>query len=271
MPTLFGILNITEDSFSDGGRYLDPDAALAGARQLVADGAEIIDLGAAASNIDAKPIAPDEEIRRLAPVIASLQGDRVAVSVDSFAPETQRFALRAGVEYLNDIQGFPYPTLYPELAASHCRLVVMHAVHGRGRAQLMAVPPTEIWGRIEAFFTARIAVLEAGGVARNRLILDPGMGFFLGSEAAASLCVLRGLDRLKRRFGLPVLVSLSRKSFLAAVTGRQDPARRGAATLAAELYAAANGADYIRTHDPAALRDGLRVVAALSDKADAIQ
>jgi dihydropteroate synthase type 2 len=128
----------------------------------------------------------------------------------------------------------------------------------------MAVPPTEIWARIEAFFTARIAALEAGGVTRNRLILDPGMGFFLGSEAAASLCVLRGLDRLKRRFGLPVLVSLSRKSFLAAVTGRQDPTQRGAATLAAELYAAANGADYIRTHDPAALRDGLAVIAALS-------
>ncbi len=270
-PTLLGILNITEDSFSDGGHYLDPDAALAGAHRLAADGAEIIDLGAAASNIDAKPVAPDEEIRRLAPVIAALQRDRVAVSVDSFALETQRFALRAGVAYLNDIQGFPDPTLYPELAASNCRLVVMHAVQGRGRAQLMAVPPTEIWARIEAFFTARIAALEAGGVARGRLILDPGMGFFLGSEAAASLCVLRGLDRLKRRFGLPVLVSLSRKSFLAAVTGRQDPTQRGAATLAAELYAAANGADYIRTHDPAALRDGLRVVAALSGKVDAIR
>ena len=109
----------------------------------------------------------------------------------------------------------------------------------------------------------RIAVLERAGIALSRLILDPGMGFFLGSDAASSLRVLASLDRLKRRFGLPVMVSVSRKSFLAQVTGRQNPGERAAATLAAELYAAAHGANYIRTHDPAALRDALAVTAAL--------
>lgn len=262
-PKLFGILNITEDSFSDPGRNLDPAMALAAARQLAADGADVVDIGAAASNIAAKPVSPDEEIRRLAPVIAALEEAGVAVSVDSFALETQRYALGAGVDFLNDIEGFADPALYPELAAAKCRLVVMHAVHGRGRAQAIDVAAADIWERIEDFFAVRIAALETAGIARRRLVLDPGMGFFLGSDAAASLKVLAGLDRLKRGFALPVMVSVSRKSFLGAVTGRQDPALRGAATLAAELYAAAKGVDFIRTHDPGGLRDGLRVTAAL--------
>jgi dihydropteroate synthase type 2 len=262
-PKLFGIINITEDSFSDGGRHLEPGAAIAAARRLATVGADVVDLGAAASNIAARPIAADEEIRRLDPVIAALRADGIAISVDSFAPETQRFALRSGVDFLNDIQGFPDPALYPELAASRCRLVVMHAVQERGRARQVAVSPDGIWERVDRFFAARIAALEAGGVARDRLVLDPGMGFFLSSDAAASLRVLAGIDRLAREFALPVLVSVSRKSFLATVTGRQDPAERGSATLAAELYAAAKGVDFIRTHDPAALRDGLSVVAAL--------
>jgi dihydropteroate synthase type 2 len=269
-PKLFGILNLTEDSFSDGGRNLDPATAIAAARQLAADGADVIDIGAAASNVAAKPVPPGEEIRRLAPVIAALKEAGIATSVDSFALEAQRHALSAGVDFLNDIEGFPDPALYPALAAADCRLVVMHAVHGRGRAQAIDVPATDIWPRIEDFFGARIAALEAAGIARRRLILDPGMGFFLGSAAAASLTVLAGLDRLKRDFALPVMVSVSRKSFLGAITGRHDPARRGAATLAAELYAAAKGADFIRTHEPGALRDGLLVMAALRREGGAI-
>ena len=262
-PQIFGILNITEDSFSDGGRHLDPAAALAGARRLAEESADAVDLGAAASNIAAQPVSPDEEIRRLGPVIAALRAAGIAISVDSFAPETQRFALTAGVDFLNDIRGFPDPELYPELAASPCRLVVMHAVHGRGRAERIDVPAAEIWGRIEAFFAARITELEAAGIARDRLILDPGMGFFLSTDADASFAVLADIGRLKRRFGLPVLVSVSRKSFLAAAIGRGALADRAAATLAAELYAAAKGVDFIRTHEPRALRDALGVMAAL--------
>jgi dihydropteroate synthase type 2 len=270
-PTIFGIVNITEDSFSDGGRNLDPAAAIAAARRLAADGADVVDLGAAASNIAATSVAPDDEIRRLAPVIGALKEANIATSVDSFALETQRYALSAGVDFLNDVEGFADPAFYPEVAAASCRLVVMHAVHGRGRAQAIVVPAAEIWPRIEDFFGRRIAALETAGIARDRLILDPGMGFFLGSDADASFRVLARLDRLKRGFGLPVLVSVSRKSFLGAPTGRRDPAQRGAATLAAELYAAANGADYIRTHDPGALRDGLLVMAALNRAAKAIE
>jgi len=261
-PRLVGIVNITEDSFSDGGRFLDPSAAIAQARRLAADGADIVELGAAASNVAATPVAPDEEIRRLDPVIAALSGTMLAI--DTAQPETQLFALARGVAYLNDIRGFPDPSVYRDLAAGDCRLVVMHAVEAEGRAQQVDLAAGEVWPRIEAFFAERVVRLERAGIARERLILDPGMGFFLSSRADASLRVLASLDRLKRAFDLPVMVSVSRKSFLGAITGHAAPAERGAATLAAELYAAAQGADYIRTHDPGALRDALAVMAALA-------
>ena len=263
-PRLVGILNITEDSFSDGGQYLAPAAAIARARHLVAGGADIVELGAAASNIAAKAVSPEDEIRRLEPVIAALMAEQVPLSVDSFQPTVQRFAMARGVAYLNDIQGFPDPALYPELAAASCGLIIMHAAQGRGRAQRLDLPAGEVWRRIEDFFAERVPRLERAGIARERLILDPGMGFFLSSRPEASLRVLAELGRLKHGFGLPVLVSVSRKSFLAALTGRDAPAQLGPASLTAELYATAQGADLIRTHDPAALRDALRVTEALA-------
>jgi len=274
-PRLVGIVNITADSFSDGGRFLDPAAAIAQARRLAADGADIVELGAAASNVAARPVAPAEEIRRLEPVIAALADTGAALAVDTSQPETQRFALARGIAYLNDILGFPDPAIYPDLAAGQCRLVVMHAVESDGRARPIALAAEEVWQRIEGFFAARIGRLERAGIARERLILDPGMGLFLSSRADASLRVLTSLGHLKQAFGLPVMVSVSRKSFLGEITGRAAPGERGAATLAAELYAAAHGADYIRTHDPAALRDALAVMAALTaestDCADRMQ
>jgi dihydropteroate synthase len=260
---LFGIVNVTEDSFSDGGRFLDPNAALGHARALVEAGAHVIDLGAAASNVDAKPVSADEEIRRLDPVIAGLQRDGTPVSVDSFLPDVQRFAVARRVDYLNDIQGFPDPSLYPELAAARCKLVVMHAAQGRGRAQRLELSANEVWDRIVAFFTERIATLEQAGIARKRIIIDPGMGFFLSSRPEASLYVLGRLAELKSVFGLPVLVSVSRKSFLRSITGRASAAEVRGATLAAELFAAEQGVDYIRTHDPGGLADALPVTSAL--------
>jgi dihydropteroate synthase len=262
-PIIFGIVNITRDSFSDGGRHLDAGAAIAHARALVADGADVVDLGAAASNVEADPVPLAEEIRRLEPVVAALAGDGIPVSIDSFAPNVQRFAIDRGVAFLNDIHGFPDPMIYPELAAAKCRLVVMHAVQARGRARRVELSAAAVWDRIREFFADRLAALERAGIARERLIIDPGMGFFLSSRPEASLRALAGIAELKRAFGLPVLVSVSRKSFLRALTGRSSAAELGAATLAAELYAAEQGADFIRTHDPGALADALRVRAAL--------
>jgi dihydropteroate synthase type 2 len=255
---MFGTVNITEDSFSDGGRYLAPEAALAHAMKLAKDGASVLDLGAAASNPDAKPVAPAEEIARLAPVVDALKKEGLAVSIDSFAPEVQRWAMEQRVDYLNEIHGFPDPALYPALAEAGAKLIVMHSVQQRGRATRVEVAADKIFDRILRFFEDRIAALERAGVARARLILDPGMGFFLSSRPEASFEVLRRLPELKRAFGLPILISVSRKSFLRQITGR-PPAEAGAATLAAEFFAVYQGADYIRTHDPAALADALAV------------
>jgi len=261
-PLLLGIVNITEDSFSDGGRYLDPAKAIAHARALLRDGADAVDLGAASSNPDSEPVPPALEIERLAPVVAALKEDGAAISIDSFATETQAWALEQGVAYVNDIQGFADPALYPKLATSQAKLVVMHSIQGRGKATREPGDPITIRDRIFRFFEARIAALAEGGIDRARLILDPGMGFFLGTSPEPSLAVLRGLPELRRAFGLPVLVSVSRKSFLRAISGR-DAGASGAATLTAELFAAARGADAIRTHDVGALRDALTVGRAL--------
>lgn len=256
MKTL-GIVNITEDSFSDGGKYLSADAAIAHARALAKD-ADALDLGAASSNPDAKAVAPEVEIARLAPVVAALKAGKHTISIDTFAPDVQRWALAQGVEYLNDIQGFPDASLYPALAASAAKLIVMHSVQEGGIATRVDVPMSEILDRIHSFFDKRIASLIKAGIARERLVVDPGMGFFLGSDPETSLTVLRAIPKLKDAFGLPVLISVSRKSFLRKLSGR-GPEAAGPASVAAELFAAEQGADYIRTHDPAALRDALNV------------
>ncbi|HEY4126330.1 MAG TPA: dihydropteroate synthase [Rhizomicrobium sp.] len=262
-PQLFGILNITEDSFSDGGRFLAPADALAHARAMIAGGADALDIGAASSNPEANTVPVDIEIARLAAIVPALMKEGIALSIDSFSPQVQRWALEQGVAYINDIQGFPDPEIYPALAGSQAKLIVMHSVQERGRATRVEVSPEEIVPRCLAFFEHRISALTQAGIARERLILDPGMGFFLGSNPDASLTMLRAIPQLKRAFGLPVLVSVSRKSFLRKITGREAK-DSGPATLAAELFAAGEGADHIRTHDPAALLDALRVLNALN-------
>jgi dihydropteroate synthase type 2 len=229
---------------------------------LAADGADAIDLGAAASNPDARAVPPDEERRRLAPVIAHLKRLGIRVSVDSFQAETQRWALAEGVDFVNDTRGFPDPALYHDLAAGSSRLVVMHSVQTTGRASRTAGDASAIVERVLAFFGHRLAALEAAGVARDRCILDPGMGYFVGAGPESSIAVLRAIGRLEAEFGLPVLVSVSRKSFLGTITGRAV-AERGPATLAAELFAVRQGAGWLRTHDVRALRDALAVERAL--------
>lgn len=255
-----GIVNLTADSFSDGGRYLATEDALAQAWRLVEGGADIIDLGPAASHPGAQRVSAEEEIRRLADVMNELVTARIPVSVDSFLPETQRFAAARGATYLNDIQGFPDPERHAELAGSGCTLIVMHSVQRRGPATEVRTDASTVYQGIEHFFHERLANLRAAGV--ERLVLDPGLGHFLGSTPGPSLKVLANLSKLKAHFGLPILVSPSRKSFLRTLTGTAL-ADIGPATLAAELHAATQGADFIRTHDTAALSDALTIHSAL--------
>ena len=261
-PRIFGILNATADSFSDGAKYLDTDTAIAHAMKLLDDGADAIDLGAAASNPDATHVPPAEEIRRLTPIVAAIKARGAEISIDTFAPETQHWALTQNVAWLNDIQGFPDPALYPQIARSNVRLIVMHNVALRGQAQRIDTDPATIFERLFAFFDDRLAALAHAGIARERIVIDPGMGFFLGTDPQVSLTVLRRLGELKARYRLPVLISVSRKSFIRRLTN-VDVAGAGPATLAAELFAAAQGADILRTHDVRALKHALAVWAAL--------
>ena len=262
---ILGILNITSDSFSDGGKYLEPGAALAHADALAKDGADIIDIGAASSHPDAVPVDAETEIARLAAVLPALKEKGLSLSVDSFSLAVQCWALKQNVDYLNDIHGFPDAALHPELAKSQAKLIVMHMVQPKGVAVRTEVPSAEIYDRVTAFFDARIDALTKAGIARERLILDPGMGQFLGTDPENSLIVLRRLPELKARYELPLLVSLSRKGFLRKLTGR-SVSEAGAASLAAELYAEAQGAAYIRTHAPGPLRDGLKVLKTIGQK-----
>jgi len=264
MTRIVGIVNLTEDSFSDGGRFLDPKPALAHARELRAAGADVVELGPASSRPEAVAVTADEERRRLAPVVAALVAEGIPVGVDSWQPETQRWAVEHGVAMVNDIRGFPDPGVYQALAASRCQLVAMHSIDEGPRATRVHVDPDTIVERVMRFLAARVAVLEGAGIGRERLIVDPGMGLFLGSDPRASVEVLRAIGQLREHIGLPVLISVSRKSFLSDLSGRRGIGSRAAATLAAELFAAAAGAAWIRTHDVGALRDALAVAATLT-------
>jgi len=261
-PLIFGILNITSDSFSDGGKFLAPPEALAHGRKLSVDGAHVLDVGPASSHPDSAPVTAEVEISRLDAVVPSLQAEGAVISIDSFQTETQAWALAAGVDYLNDIQGFADESFYPELAAADAKLIVMHSVQGRGPATRVTPPAGAMIDHVSRFFEARFATLEAAGVARDRLILDPGMGFFLGNGPEPSLEILNGISVLKTRFDVPVFVSVSRKSFLRKLSGVVVD-RAGAASLAAELYTVMQSADMIRTHEPAPLKQSMAIWQAL--------
>lgn len=257
-----GIVNVTADSFSDGGRYLDPLRAAEHARRLREDGADVVELGAASSHPDAADVPAEQEIERLAPVVDALRPSGIALGVDSWKPATQRWCIERGFRMVNDIEGFRDPDAYGDLADADCLLVVMHSVQRRGKATRQETDADGIVDEVIRFFEGRVGALTAAGIARDRLVLDPGMGFFLGRNPEPSLRVLARLDAIGDRLGLPMLVSVSRKSFLGALTGRAVD-ERGPAGLAAELDAVRRGAAWIRTHDVRALRDALTVSSAI--------
>lgn len=263
-PKILGIVNITEDSFSDGGRYLNIDKAIEHALELHKYGADIIDLGAASSNPASKVVSTEEEIKRLEPVIEKLHSEQIALSVDTFNPEVQQFCISKEIAFLNDIQGFPFENIYPDLAKSNCKLIVMHSIQRIGTATVEDRNPEEVLNSMFDFFKERINALEEAGVAHERIILDPGMGFFLGSNPECSILALKNIKQIKETFGLPVLIGVSRKSFLGSLTG-ENTDNRGAATLAAEIFAYYNEVDYIRTHDVKTLHDALNVLERLKD------
>jgi dihydropteroate synthase len=256
-PAVMGILNVTPDSFSDGGQFVVPERALAQARRMIADGADIIDIGAESTRpYGAEPISVDEELKRLQPVLAELVGLGVPVSIDSMKSAVVAFALDAGASIANDVWGLQRdPDMAKLLAARRSPVIVMH---NRDRADA----GIDIMQDIAAFFARSLEIADKAGISRENIVLDPGIGF--GKTPEQSMTALARLDQLGG-FGLPLLVGASRKRFISSVSP-SEPHQRLGGSIAAHLAAAKGGARIIRTHDVSETVQALRVAAAIRDK-----
>jgi dihydropteroate synthase len=263
IPRIMGVLNLTPDSFSDGGRFLDPAAALVQARRLIGEGADILDIGGESTRPGAEPVPADEEIARVVPVIAALSLETsVPLSIDTLKPQVARAAVAAGATIWNDVSALAAPGA-PDLAAElGCAVVLMHM---RGEPRTMQAAPRydDVGAEVSAYLLARAEAALAAGVARDRIWLDPGIGF--GKTLAHNLSLLAHLDALVAT-GFPVLLGASRKSFLKAI----DPAAATAGdrlpgSLAAALAGAQAGVAAVRVHDVAETRQALLTWAAIQD------
>lgn len=254
---LMGVLNVTPDSFYDGGRYAGPRRAVARALELEAGGAEIIDIGGESSRPGASPVPAREQIRRIVPVIEELAGRlRVPISVDTTDSAVARAAVAAGAEILNDISAFGFdPGMAEAAAAAPGPVVIMHM---RGKLGRMPARPRyrDVVGEIGEFFERRLAELGARGIAAGRVVIDPGLGF--GKSAAHNLEIIAGLSRL-RSLGRPLLLGPSRKSFIGKVLGA-EPEERLWGTIGVSVAAVAAGAHLLRVHDPRPVRDAVRMI-----------
>jgi dihydropteroate synthase len=258
--TVMGILNVTPDSFSDGGEWFDGAAAVAHGRELVAQGAGIIDVGGESTRPGAAPVGAEEELRRVVPVVERLAADGGAqVSVDTTKVVVARAALEAGATYVNDVSALQAEPDMAALVAEHgCDCCLMHM---RGEPRTMQEDPRydDVVDDVKAHLSARAEAAMAAGIAEARIQVDPGIGF--GKTAAHNLELLRRLDEIVA-LGFPVVIGTSRKSFLGRITGRDDPKQRLYGTIASNVLALAAGARVFRVHDVAAVRDALAVAAA---------
>jgi dihydropteroate synthase len=257
-PAVMGVLNITPDSFSDGGRFLAPDHALAQARRMAAEGADIIDVGAESTRpYGSQPISIDQEMQRLQPILADVVALGIPVSIDSMKPAVVAWALDQGAAIANDVWGLQGdPDMATLIAARHCPVVIMH---NRDRAD----PDIDIMNDVSEFFSRSLAIATQAGISREHIALDPGIGF--GKTPEQSITVLARLGEFNA-FGLPLLVGASRKRFIATVWPAEPDQRLGG-SIAAHLIAARAGARIIRTHDVPETVQALRVATAIWDRA----
>jgi dihydropteroate synthase len=254
-PLVMGVLNVTPDSFSDGGRFLDPAAAIAQARRLAAEGADILDIGAESSRPygNAVTVPLDEERARLAPILPVVVGLGIPVSIDSMKAAVAAWALETGAAIVNDVWGLQRDPDMARVVAEHDAPVIV--MHNRDAAD----PRIDIVADVTAFFERSLAIAARAGIARERIVLDPGIGF--GKTPEQSLICIARLDAW-RGFGLPLLVGASRKRFIHSVVP-SEPAERLGGSLAAHLLAVENGAAIIRVHDVAPTVQALAVAAAI--------
>ncbi len=249
-----GVVNVTPDSFSDGGAFLAPPAAIAQARHLVEEGAAIIDIGAESTRPGARPVDEQEELARLLPVLRGIRDLGVPVSVDTRRAAVMRAVLAEGASMINDIEALSAPGALEAVAGTDCAVCLMHK---KGEPATMQQNPRydDVVAEVFAFLATRVAAAQAAGIARNRIVIDPGFGF--GKTDTHNFALLRNLRGLARQ-GLPVLAGLSRKSTLGRITGRPAGDRK-AASVTAALLAAQRGAKILRVHDVGETRDALAV------------
>lgn len=259
-PRIMGVLNRTPDSFSDGGAYTDFDAALMHARAVLDDGADILDIGGESTRPGAAPVPADEEIRRVIPLVERLVGDLGArVSVDTSKPEVMRAAIKAGAVMINDVYALRQPGALEAVAASGVAVCLMQ-MQGEPRTMQKAPRYTDVTVEVGEFLLQRAAACMAAGVARERIVLDPGFGF--GKTLEHNLSLLRHLPELASH-GYPLLVGLSRKSMLGNLLGGKPADQRLYISVAAAVTAALNGANILRVHDVGATVDALKLVTAV--------
>ncbi len=258
-PQLMGILNVTPDSFFDGGHYLDAGAAMARAARMVADGADIIDIGGESTRPGASPVSIDEELRRVVPLVEQINSRLdVTISVDTSKPEVMAASLAAGATMINDVCALKAPGAIAAVAATSARVCLMHM---QGEPRTMQENPcyADVCSEVRDFLAARSAACIDAGLAKDRIVLDPGFGF--GKTLQHNLELMAGLDTLLE-LGFPVMVGVSRKSMFASLLGRKiDERLSGGLSMAA--IATYTGASIIRTHDVAETADAVRVAYAL--------
>ncbi|VCU71410.1 Dihydropteroate synthase [Pigmentiphaga humi] len=262
-PLVMGILNVTPDSFSDGGRNLAFDAAVAHARQLIDEGADMLDIGGESTRPGAAPVPLDEELARLLPLIEALRGCGVPLSIDTFKPAVMRAVLDAGADMINDIYGFRQPGAIEAVARGTSGLCLMH-MQGEPRTMQQAPVYRDVAGEVSAFLDAQAQRLLAAGIARERICLDPGFGF--GKTAPHNYELMRRLPEVGA-LGYPLLVGVSRKTMIGAVTGKPVD-DRVSGSIAGALAAVARGAAIVRVHDVAATVDALKVWRAVESWSD---
>jgi dihydropteroate synthase len=261
-PLIMGVVNVTPDSFSDGGRFLDPGRAIEHGRRLAEEGAHILDIGGESTRPGARPVSAEEELGRVLPVLRGLRDLGVPVSVDTLKPHVMRAVLGEGADMINDVAALRAPGALEAVRGSTCGLCLMH-MQGEPRTMQVAPHYADVVAEVKAFLAERVRACQAAGVARERLVVDPGFGF--GKSARHNLALLRALHEFAD-LGVPVLAGLSRKTTLGKITGRAVEERL-AASVAAAVLAAERGAAIVRVHDVAATRDALLVLRAVIDEA----
>jgi len=262
-PLVMGIINVTPDSFSDGGKHFQSDAALAHAQQLIIEGADILDIGGESTRPGALPVSAQQELDRVSPIIEGLRHAPVPISIDTCKPDVIRAAIASGVSMVNSIDALSDKSAMHEVASSKVAVCLMHK---QGKPQTMQAKPEyeNVVAEVSSFLSKRIDAVESAGIPHNRIVIDPGFGF--GKTLAHNLALLRELE-IFTQFGVPVLAGLSRKSMLGTLTG-QDVAQRMPSSIAAALIAVQRGAAIVRVHDVRATVDALMIWKAVNEELD---